>query len=187
MLDSPSAPDRLLINSSLSTPDLTYAALYSKRLEVDVYALPITLLLSAASGWLVYKSGASTHTPLRVMGFILVIGPWVKLLIIFSCLTYPAYKAWLLAGTWPGLSATHHLFTSDGIDITRRNGATLLPWKEISKVVETKKGFLFYRDGKVTTFVPLRRLEGPEEIRLVRMFIERYVDSARPIDLKPAT
>jgi hypothetical protein len=70
--------------------------------------------------------------------------------------------------------------------MTGRDGATLLPWKEISKAVETKKGFFFCREGEVATFVPLRRLEGPEEIRLVRMFIERYVDSARPVDTKPA-
>jgi hypothetical protein len=169
---------RLLVASALSAPDVTYAALYSPAGEFNIYAIPATLLVSAAAGWILYESGASADTTLTVMGYVLVIAWWIKWLIVAAVFWYPAYKAWLLAGTWPGLSATHHLFTREGIEIVGSRGPSLLRWADVSRVVETKKGFLFYRQGKIAAFVPSRRLEGDAEISIVRKFIVRNVSDA---------
>jgi hypothetical protein len=169
---------RLLVASALSAPDVTYAALYSPESEFRIYATPAAFLVSAAAGWILYESGASADTTLEVMGYALVIAWWIKWLIVAAVFWYPAYKGWILAGTWPGLSATHHLFTQEGIEIVGSRGPSLLPWKDISRAVETKKGFLFYRQGKIAAFVPTRRLEGDEEISIVRKFIVRNVADA---------
>jgi len=169
---------RLLVASALSAPDVTYAALYSPAGEFNIYATPATLLVSAAAGWILYESGASADTTLKVMGYAFVIAWWIKWLIVAAVFWYPAYKAWMLAGSWPGVSATHHLFIQEGIEIVGSRGPSLLRWTEVSQAVETKKGFLFYPQGKIAAFVPRRRLEGDEEILIVRKFIVRNVANA---------
>lgn len=167
------------VATDLGVIDLGYASLYSRRGEfLNVYLLPICLILSALFGFLAFKSGASADTSLEIMGVTLVVGAYVKGAISLGFLLHPLYQTWKFAGTLPGSKTTAHVFTADGVELESANGPTLLPWNCISKVVETKKGFLFYRDGKLVTFLPARHLEGPVEAELIRKFIRREVADA---------
>ena len=103
---------------------------------------------------------------------------YIKGAISLGFLLHPVYQTWKFAGTIPNTKTTAHVFTADGVELERANGPTLLPWDSISKVVETKKGFLFYRDGKLATFLPARNLEGPVEAALIRRFIRKNVADA---------
>lgn len=167
------------VATDLDVIDLGYASLYSRRGEfLNVYLLPICLVLSALFGFLALKSGASADTSLEIIGVTLVVGAYVKGAISLGFLLHPLYQTWKLAGALSGTETTAHVFTADGVELESANGPTLLPWSAISKVIETKKGFLFYRDGKLATFLPARHLEGPVEAELIRKFVRQNVANA---------
>ena len=174
--DSPH--NSLLISTPLTTTDMGYAALYSRAGEFNIYFMPIALVASALLGWFAYKTGASKDVSLTVIGYSLVVSVWVKWAVSVAIIMHPAYQLWKFAGAWPGSTTTHHVFASSGIEIITPAGSSLLPWTQISKAVETKKGFLFYRKGTLATFVPARHLEGPVEAALIRKFIHLNVADA---------
>jgi YcxB-like protein len=155
--------------------DLGYAALYSRWGELNIYLFPICLVLSALFGFIAFKAGASPDTSLEITATTLVATAYVKAAISFGFLLHPLYQTWKFAGALSGTKTTAHVFTADGVELESANGPTLLSWKSISKVVETKKGFLFYSDGKLATFLPARHLEGPVEAELIRKFIRKNV------------
>jgi YcxB-like protein len=167
------------IASDLDVLDLGYASLYSRWGELNIYLFPIFLVLSALFGFLAFKAGASPDTSLEVTGITLFVGAYVKGAISFGFLLHPLYQTWKFAGTLSSTKTTAHVFTADGVELESANGPTLLSWNSISKVVETKKGFLFYRDGKLATFLPARHLEGPAEAALIRKFIRKNVADAQ--------
>src|ERR1700759_402274 len=150
--------------------DLGYAHLYSRWTELYIYLLPIALILSALVGFLAFKAGVSTDTTLVIIVLTLIVS---KAAFYLFVLLQPVYQSWRSEGSRYGARTTAHIFTADGVGLESASGPTLLPWKSISKVVETKKGFLFYSDGKVRTFLPTRNLEGPAEAVLIRKFIAR--------------
>ena len=158
--------------------DLGYASLYSRWGELYIYLLPICLVLSALFGFLAFKAGASPDTSVEITGITLIAAAYIKGAISFGFLLHPVYQTWKFAGALSGTKTTAHVFTADGVELESANGPTLLPWNSISKVVETKKGFLFYRDGKLATFLPARHLEGPVEAELIRKFIRKKVADA---------
>lgn len=169
----------LSISTPLSGTDMGYAALYSRAGEFQIYFIPISLVVSAFLCWFSYKTGASKDVALTVLGYSLVVSAWLKWTISVLILAHPTYQFWKFAGALPGFDATHHVFAASGIEIVAPGGSSLLPWTEISKAVETKKGFLFYRKGTLATFVPARHLEGPVEAELVRKFIRHNVADAQ--------
>jgi hypothetical protein len=168
----------LSIATPLTGTDMGYAALYSRAGEFEIYATPIAIVLSGFLGWLAYKTGATQDVSLSIIGYSLVVTWWIKWAISVAILLHPAYQFWKFAGAWPGSDTTHHVFAARGIEILAPDNSTLLPWTEISKAVETKKGFLFYRKGTLATFVPARHLEGPAEAALIRKFIRHNVADA---------
>jgi YcxB-like protein len=167
------------VATDLDVIDLGYASLYSRRGEfVNVYLFPICLVLSALFGFIAFRAGASSDTSLEITGITLVVGAYVKGAISLGFLLHPLYQTWKFAGTLSATKTTAHVFTVDGVELESANGPTLLPWNSISKVVETKKGFLFYRNGKLATFLPARHLEGPVEAELIRKFIRQKIADA---------
>ena len=161
--------------------DLGYACLYSRWGELNVYLFPICLVLSALFGFIAFKAGVSADTSLAITGITLVASAYVKAAISLGFLLHPLYQTWKFAGALSGTKTTAHVFTANGVELESANGPTLLPWKSISRVVETKKGFLFYGDGKLATFLPARHLEGPVEAELIRKFIRKNVADAQLI------
>jgi hypothetical protein len=159
--------------------DLGYASLYSRAGELYIYLVPIGIVLSALFGFLAFKAGASPDTSLEIVGISLLVGAYAKAAISFGFLLHPLYQTWKFAGTLSGTKTTAHVFKADGVELESANGPTLLPWNSISRVVETKKGFLFYRNGKLATFLPARNLEGPVEAELIRKFIRKNVADAK--------
>jgi hypothetical protein len=167
------------IASDANVLDLGYASLYSPWGEfINVYLFPICLVLSALFGFLAFKAGASTDTTLAITFGTLTVAGYVKATLSLGFLLHPLYQTWKFAGALPNTKTTAHVFTADGVELESANGPTLLPWNSISRVVETKKGFLFYRDGKLATFLPARHLEGPVEADLIRKFIRLKVADA---------
>ena len=168
----------LRVATDLNGLDLGYAALYSPAGEFRIYAIPATYLLAALAGRLSYRSGASSNTSMKIIGEVFVISWWIKWLVTMAILIYPTFQTWRLAGGWPGSDATHHFLTADGIEITAPDRTSLVRWTDISRAIETKKGFLFYQQKKLATFIPKRCLEGPAEIAIVRKFIARNIPDA---------
>lgn len=168
----------LLVSTALTGSDLGYAALYSPAGEFAIYAIPATYLLAALAGWLAYRSGASKNTSLTIIGEVFVVAWWVKWLFSLALLIYTTFQTWKLAGGWPGSNATHHFFTADGIEITAPDRTSLFGWADISRAMETKKGFFFYQGKRLATFIPKRCLEGPAEIEIIKKFIARNIADA---------
>jgi YcxB-like protein len=150
--------------------DLGYASLYSRWVEFYIYLVPVCIILSAVFGFISFKAGASPQTVVTITATTLIGGK-----IAFSLVSWlhPLYQ-----GIFSNTKTTAHVFTADGVELETATGPILLPWNSISKVVETKKGFLFYRDGKLATFLPARNLEGPIEAELIRKFIRHKVTDA---------
>jgi hypothetical protein len=167
------------ITTDVRPLDLGYASLYSRWGELNIYLFPICLVLSALFGFIAFKAGASPDTSLEITVTTLVASAYVKAAISFGFLLHPLYQTWKFADAMSGTKTTAHVFTADGIELESANGPTLLPWKTISRVVETKKGFLFYSDAKLATFLPVRHLEGPVEAELIRKFIRKNVAEAQ--------
>ena len=178
MQDDEPLDTTLLVATALGHPDMAYAALYSPVGEFFIYATPIGLIISAIVIWVVYRSGGSDKVT-AVMGALGLIGGWIKWVVVVGVLLYPTYKIWKAAGGRPGSEVTHHLFTKDGIEVLGADSSSLLPWANFSRVIETTKGFLFYQQGKITTFVPRRCLAGAAEIAIVRKFIGKNVANAK--------
>jgi YcxB-like protein len=151
--------------------DLGYAALYSRWVELSIYFFPAALLLGALFGFVAFKVGVSMDASAATGGITLLVA--IAAFRIGQQLD-PVYQNWKSVRA----KTTAHIFTADGVELASANGPTLLRWTSISKVVETKKGFLFYRDGKLATFLPSRNLEGPAEAELIRKFIRKMVADA---------
>jgi hypothetical protein len=167
------------IASDANVLDLGYASLYSRSGEfINVYLFPICLVLSALFGFLAFKAGASADTSAAISATTLFSAAYIRGAISLGLLLHPLYQTWKFAGALSTTKTTAHVFTADGVELESANGPTLLPWNSISRVVETKKGFLFYRDGKLATFLPARHLEGPVEAELIRKFIRKNVANA---------
>ena len=148
--------------------DLGYASLYSRWVELDVYLFPAAILLGALFGFIAFKAGLSTDTSLAAGGITMLV---VRPALLIASQLDPIYQDWKSVRT----KTTAHVFTADGVELASVSGPTLLRWTSISKVVETKKGFLFYRDGKLATLLPARNLEGPAEAELIRKFIRKNI------------
>ena len=151
--------------------DLGYAALYSRWVELSIYLFPAAILLCTLFGFIAFKAGVSMDASATIGGITLLVA--IAAFRIAQTLD-PVYQTWKSVRT----KTTAHIFTADGVELASPNGPTLLRWTSISKVVETRKGFLFYRDGKLATFLPSRNLEGPAEAELIRKFIRLKVADA---------
>jgi YcxB-like protein len=149
--------------------DLGYASLYSRWTELYIYLVPVALILSALIGFTAFKAGASPGTSFAITVCTLFVA---KAAFSLAFWLHPFYQA-------SGAKTTAHIFTAEGIELRNPTGPTLLSWNSISKVIETKKGFLFYCDGKLATFLPARNLEGPAEAELIRKFIRKNVAYAQ--------
>jgi hypothetical protein len=160
------------VATDLDVIDLGYASLYSRWGELYIYLVPIGLVISALFAFLAFKAGASVTMSLGVVAISLVV---LKAAARIAFLLHPLYQTQKLAETLPGAKTTAHIFTAAGVELRSVDGTALLPWSSISKVVETKKGFLFFRGGKLATFLPARCLEGPIEAELIRKFVRRDV------------
>jgi hypothetical protein len=152
--------------------DLGYASLYSRWVELYIYLFPAAILLCTLIGFVAFKAGVSMDASATIGGITLLVA--IAAFRIAQQLD-PVYQNWKSVRT----KTTAHIFTADGVELASANGPTLLRWTSISKVVETRKGFLFYRDGKLATFLPARSLEGPVEAELIRKFIRKYVANSR--------
>jgi hypothetical protein len=150
--------------------DLGYAYLYSQWVELYIYLTPVLIVLSALFAFIAFKVGASTDITITI---ILITAVVARGAFVIGPILYP-----LPHDTFPGAKTTAHTFTAEGVELKNANDTTLLSWSSISKVIETKKGFLFYRDGKLATFLPARNLEGPAEAELVRKFVRQKVADA---------
>ncbi|HXM16634.1 MAG TPA: YcxB family protein [Candidatus Eremiobacteraceae bacterium] len=150
--------------------DLGYAYLYSRWVELYIYLVPVGIVLSALFGFIAFKVGASTDITITI---ILITAVVARSVFMIAPRLYP-----LPRDTFPGAKTTAHIFTAEGVELKNANGTTLLSWRSISKVIEIKKGFLFYRDGKLATFLPARNLEGPAEAELIRKFVRQKVADA---------
>ena len=156
--------------------DLGYAYLYSRWVELYIYLVPVGIVLSALFGFIAFKVGASTDTAVGITATTLISAAYIKgarSVFMIAPRLYP-----LPRDTFPGAKTTAHIFTAEGVELKNANGTTLLSWRSISKVIEIKKGFLFYRDGKLATFLPARNLEGPAEAELIRKFVRQKVADA---------
>ncbi len=151
--------------------DLGYASLYSRWVELYIYLVPVSIVASGLFVFIAFKAGASAKIVAAVVGLTLIVA---KAAFHISYLVYPVYQSWKVTGA----RTTAHIFTAEGIELQSTNGPTLIAWKSLSRVVETKKGFLFYRGGNVVTFLPTRQLEGPVEADLIRKFIRKNVANA---------
>jgi len=151
--------------------DLGYASLYSRWFELSVYLFPAALLLGVLFSFIAFKAGMSTDVSATIGGITVLI---VRPALLIASQLDPVYQDWKSTRA----RTTAHVFTADGVELASATGPTLLRWTSISKVVETRKGFLFYRDGKLATFLPARNLEGPAEAELIRKFIRKNVADA---------
>jgi hypothetical protein len=109
------------------------------------------------------------------LAVVLWVTTWGRWAIALAILLYPAYKIWAAAGQSNG---THQLFTKEGIELVRPAGSSLVPWASLSRVIETRKGFLFYQGARIAAFVPRRCLQGDAETTIIRKFAAKYVPSA---------
>jgi len=167
----------LLVETLLGGPDVSYAALYSPMGEFVIYAAPISLILAAIVVATVYWSPHGTvGKAMRALYIFGTAGSWVQWAIGVAILLYPLYRIWNAAGV---SKITHHLFTSDGIELSPGTGTSLLPWSSLSRVIETPKGFLFYQGSRMAAFVPRRCLQGDAEISIIRKFASKYVANAK--------
>ena len=148
--------------------------------EFFIYAIPIGLVLVGAVGFMVFKAtGGDSGKALRGMGLASVVNHWVFWAVSIGFALLPLYKVWQAASPPSKSKLTHHAFSKDGIEMTGSDGSSkAIEWQVLSQVVETKKGFLFYRQGKLATFVPLRSLSGAAEIEIVRKFVRQNVSNA---------
>ena len=166
------------VTSNVDVLDLGYASLYSRWGELNVYLFPICLILSALFGFVAFKAGASADTAVGITATTLISAAYIKGAISVLLLSHPLYHTWKFTSILPPSRTTAHIFKADGVELESANGPILLPWNSISRVVATKKGFLFYRDAKLATFLPARHLEGPVEAELIRKFIRQRVADA---------
>ena len=112
---------------------------------------------------------------LVVMGWL---GQWILYGIVLAGCAYPAYRTWQAARNSPAGGKSRYLFTKDGIDVEGPDGSSLMAWGNISRAVETRKGFLLYQGGKVAAFLPNHSFPGSSEIAIVRKFLRKYVANA---------
>ncbi|MGC1906704.1 MAG: YcxB family protein [Candidatus Acidiferrum sp.] len=166
------------VATDLDVIDLGYASLYSKWWELYLYLTPVFIVLSAVVGWLAFKAGASRDATVALIGGTLIAGSYIKWAVSMGFMVQPLCQTWKFAGALVTTKTTAHVFTAAGVELESTAGPTLLPWTSISRVVETKKGFLFYRDGKLATFLPSRSLEGSIEADLIRKFIRKNIADA---------
>jgi hypothetical protein len=145
--------------------------------ELVIYAAPISLIHAAIVVAMAYCGPPGTvDKAMRVLYIFVSAGSWVPWGIGVAILLYPLYRIWNAAGV---SNITHHLFSSDGIELSRATGTTLLPWSGLSRVIETPKSFLFYQGSRMAAFVPRRCLQGDAEINIIRKFAGKYVDNAK--------
>jgi hypothetical protein len=177
MEDDDEIDTTLLVETILNAPDVSYAALYSPASDFMIYAMPIGIILAAIIFGLVYLAPHGTAdkawTALHIFA---TLGSWAQFAIVIGILLYPLYKIWSAADQ---SKITHHLFTKDGIELVRESGNSILPWSNLSRVIETPKGFLFYQGARVAAFLPRRFLQGDAEIAIIRKFVSKYVSNAR--------
>jgi hypothetical protein len=163
------------IASDVNVLDLGYASLYSRWVELYIYLVPVYLVLGALFGFIAYKAGASADTTLAITGIPLVVA---KAAISLGFVIHPVYQTWKSAGTLSGTKTTAHVFTADGVR-TRKCKRCDAPSLEFHlQGRRNKKRLPLYRDGKLTTFLPARHLEGPVEAELMRKFIRQKVADA---------
>ena len=179
--DSQDEPEveSLAVNVTYRLLDPTYSVLYSPLSDVYIYAVTGILLAIAAVVGLILVAPRGTPEragkALVVMGWL---GQWILYGIVLAGCAYPAYRTWQAARNSPARGKSRYLFTKDGIDVEGRDGSSLMAWGEISRAVETRKGFLLYRGGRVAAFLPNHSFPGNSEVAIVRKFLRKYVASA---------
>jgi hypothetical protein len=171
--------ESLAVNVTYRLLDPTYSVLYSPLSDVYIYAVTGLLLATAAVVGLILVAPHGTPEraakALAAMGWL---GQVILSAIVLAGCAYPAYRAWQAARNSPAGGQSRYLFSKDGIDVEGRDGSSLLAWGDISRAVETRKGFLLYRGGRVAAFLPNHSFPSNSEIAIVRKFLHKYVANA---------
>ncbi len=171
--------ESLAVNVAYRLLDPTYSVLYSPLADVYIYAVTGLLLAAAAVVGLILV--APHGTPERAAKALAAMGwlnRWILYGIVLAGCAYPAYRTWQAARNSPAGGKARYLFTKDGIDVEGPDGSSLMPWGDISRAVETRKGFLLYQGGKVAAFLPNHSFPGNSEMVIVRKFLRKYVANA---------
>ncbi len=169
----------LLVETAAGDPSASYALLYSRWGEIYIYALPIVIVLVALVAWLAYQlSGHNSDKFTTVFLIGAVLQHWIFWAAAMGLALLPLYKIWQDAGPIRNSGVTHHQFSKEGIGLRSGDDASTIAWQDLSRVVETEKGFLFYVRGRLATVVPHKCLAGPSEIAIVRKFIRQNVPAA---------
>jgi len=179
MVDDDSVDAPLLVETLLDGPGVGYALLYSRWGEFYIYAVPIGMVVVAFIGWIAYQaSGHDIDKFLVAMVFAGAVNHWIFLAAAAAIAMYPLYKIWRDAGVVWASGITHHGFSRDGVELRTSEGSSTIAWQDMSRALETQKGFLFYKQGKLATFVPRSCLAGAAETNIVRKFIRQNVANA---------
>jgi hypothetical protein len=142
---------------------------------LDYVGLGLTIVSVLAVALILLAPYITADQKFRALGVALIGSNWAFWVLGIAGLLYPLYKIWDLADA---SKIRQHTFTSDGIELTRSDSTSLLPWNTISRAVETPKGFIFYQGARLA-FVPRRCLQGDAEINIIRKFADKYIANAK--------
>jgi hypothetical protein len=113
---------------------------------------------------------------IRAVGALAITGRWVCWALVVAGLLHPLYKIWDAADT-PKIR--QHIFTDEGIQLSRCDSIKLMPWSSVSRALEMPQGSLFCQGSRIAAFAPRRCLQGEAEVKIVRKFAGKYVANAK--------
>jgi hypothetical protein len=151
MQDDEEFDGTLLVETILGGPDVSYYLRSSGGNLLDYVGLGLLIAGLFAFALIVLAPHSTMDKTIRAVGVLAITGRWVCWALTVAGLLYPLYKIWDAANT---SKIRQHIFSSDGIQLSRSESSTLLPWSSVSRAVETPKGFLFYQRSRIAAFVP---------------------------------
>ena len=175
MPDDVEFDDTLLVETLSGGPDFLYYRGRSPGI-LDYVGLPLTIVSVLAVALILLAPHTGADKKFLAVGVALTTTHWAFWALSIAGLLYPLYKIWDAADT---SKIRQHIFTSEGIQLQRSDGASLVPWSSISRAVETPRGFLFYQGNLLAAFVPRRCLQGDAEINIIRKFAGKYIANAK--------
>jgi hypothetical protein len=165
----------LLVETLYGGPDFLYYRGRSPGI-LDYVGLPLTIVSVLAVALILLAPHTSADKKFLAVGVALTTTHWAFWALAIAGLLYPLYRIWDAADT---SKIRQHIFTSEGIQLQRSNGASLVPWSSLSRAVETPRGFLFYQGTRLAAFVLRRCLQGDAEISIIRKFAGKYIVNAK--------
>jgi hypothetical protein len=177
MLDDEDFDGMLLVGTLLGGPDFSYTVTHCSGGNFLDYA-GLGLLIAPTIRLRFDRSGSAQHhgqhNPRR--GVLAVHGRWVCWALVVAGPLYPLYKIWDAAET---SKIRPHIFTNEGIPLSRYDSTKLMPWSSVSRALETPQGSLFYQGGRIAAFAPRRCLQGEAKVKIIRKFAGKYVANAK--------